>query len=170
MTKLTARAVAAAKRPGMLGDGGGLYLRIGPGRSKSWVFRYMKNGGRHDLGLGGADAFSLAEARERAVEAKRALARGVDPLAAKRAERDSARLAEAKAMTFAECAGAYIDAHRAGWRNPKHAAQWPSTLETYVYPTMGAAGPGRGRWARHEGSRADLDCEAGNRRQGARPD
>jgi integrase len=63
---------------------------------------------------------------------------GRDPLAAKRAKRDQARLAEARAMTFRQCAEAYIDAHRAGWRNPKHAGQWPATLETYVYPTMGA--------------------------------
>jgi integrase len=41
-------------------------------------------------------------------------------------------------MTFRECAEAYIAAHKAGWRNPKHAAQWPSTLETYVHPVFGA--------------------------------
>ncbi|MGA8550957.1 MAG: hypothetical protein WB678_12045 [Stellaceae bacterium] len=37
-------------------------------------------------------------------------------------------------MTFKQCAGAYIEA---GWKNPKHAAQWPSTLATYVYPVFG---------------------------------
>ncbi len=41
-------------------------------------------------------------------------------------------------MTFRQCAEAYIAAHRAGWRNPKHAAQWPATLEAYAYPIMGA--------------------------------
>jgi integrase len=40
-------------------------------------------------------------------------------------------------MTFRACAEAYMAAHQAGWRNAKHAAQWPSTLGTYVYPVFG---------------------------------
>jgi integrase len=40
-------------------------------------------------------------------------------------------------MTFKDCAENYIAAHRAGWRNPKHAAQWPATLSTYVHPIIG---------------------------------
>jgi integrase len=31
----------------------------------------------------------------------------------------------------------YIKAHQAGWKNAKHAAQWPATLEAYVYPIFG---------------------------------
>ena len=27
--------------------------------------------------------------------------------------------------------------HRAGWRNPKHAAQWEATLATYAEPVIG---------------------------------
>jgi hypothetical protein len=40
-------------------------------------------------------------------------------------------------MTFRQCAEGYICAHRRGWKNQKHAAQWPSTLETYAYPAFG---------------------------------
>jgi hypothetical protein len=40
-------------------------------------------------------------------------------------------------MTFKECVKAYIAARQASWRNPKHAAQWPSTLGMYVYPVLG---------------------------------
>jgi hypothetical protein len=40
-------------------------------------------------------------------------------------------------MTFDECAEAYIKAHRAGWRNPKHATQWESSLKTYASPIFG---------------------------------
>jgi hypothetical protein len=49
----------------------------------------------------------------------------------------AARLERTKAMTFEQCAKAYIKAQEPGWRNPKHAAQWPATLETYVYPVLG---------------------------------
>lgn len=41
-------------------------------------------------------------------------------------------------MTFRQEADSYIAAHRSGWRNDKHAAQWSSTLETYAYPTIGS--------------------------------
>jgi integrase len=63
---------------------------------------------------------------------------GIDPIDARDALKAEQRLAEATAMTFRECAEQYIEAHVAGWKNPKHAKQWPSTLETYVYPVFGA--------------------------------
>src|SRR5262249_983381 len=43
----------------------------------------------------------------------------------------------AKAISFTECAARYIASHRAGWRNPKHAAQWEATLATYAEPVTG---------------------------------
>ena len=44
----------------------------------------------------------------------------------------------AKIMTLQECATAYIAAHRAGWKNKKHASQWQQTLEGYVYSVLGS--------------------------------
>jgi integrase len=40
-------------------------------------------------------------------------------------------------MIFQKCAESYIEAHKAGWKNCKHAAQWSATLATYVYPIFG---------------------------------
>jgi len=62
---------------------------------------------------------------------------GIDPIEARRAERLQARLDAAKAVTFKECAESYIKAHRAGWRNGKHTAQWGATLATYAEPIIG---------------------------------
>ena len=62
---------------------------------------------------------------------------GIDPIDARRAERLETRLNAAKALTFKDCAARYIASHRAGWRNPKHAAQWEATLATYAGPVMG---------------------------------
>jgi integrase len=62
---------------------------------------------------------------------------GIDPLAIKRAKRQQQKLESAKAVTFQACAAKYIAAHRAGWRNAKHAAQWEATLATYAYPVIG---------------------------------
>ena len=62
---------------------------------------------------------------------------GIDPIDARRAAKQQARLDAAKAMTFKECAASYIASHKAGWRNDKHAAQWEATLATYAEPVMG---------------------------------
>jgi hypothetical protein len=46
---------------------------------------------------------------------------------ARRTERDDKKIEAAKAMTFDACAAAYIEAHKAGWKNAKHREQWPNT-------------------------------------------
>src|SRR5215472_13902162 len=66
--KLSAVEVAKAKGPGVLHDGGGLYLRVSRTGSKSWVFRFQLDGKRRDMGLGPYPEISLAEARTKASE------------------------------------------------------------------------------------------------------
>ncbi len=81
--RLTAAKVRATREPGLYGDGGTLYLRVGPGGSKSWIQRITVNGKRRDLGLGGCSVVTLQEARELAINNRRRVFRGVDPLAAR---------------------------------------------------------------------------------------
>lgn len=121
----------------MLADGKGLYLRVSPTGAKSWIYRYRVDGRRHDLGLGPFPDVALAEARGRASEQRKLRLSGQDPLLTRRGERDQARLSAARTMTFKACAEAYMAAHRASWRHPKHRQQWENTLSTYVYPTFG---------------------------------
>jgi integrase len=141
MTKvalLSARAVQTLRKPGMHLDGRGLYLRIGPRGNKSWIYRFALGGKTRDMGLGPYPDIALAEARERAATQRKLRLDGTDPIAARQAGQQQAKLDAAKAMTFKACAEAYIAAHQAGWKNPKHAAQWPATLGAYVYPAFGA--------------------------------
>jgi integrase len=150
--RLSDRKVANAK-PGLHCDGLGLYLQVTIGadgrRNRSWLFRYVtpeivvSERGRQrqrtrDMGLGAYPDVGLAEARERAATARRLRRDGLDPIEARRAERAKQSAAAATTMTFDQCRDAYIAAHRAGWRNPKHAAQWTSTLATYVTRLFGA--------------------------------
>ena len=137
MTKLTALQVSRATKRGLLGDGGGLYLQITAAGSKSWLFRYRVNGKLRHHGLGPANTVSLAEARDKALACRKLRLDGIDPIEAKQQQRAAAQLSAAKALTFAECATAYIEAHRSGWRNPKHAGQWSATLATCAYPAFG---------------------------------
>jgi Arm DNA-binding domain len=110
--------------PGRHSDGTvkGLMLMVRDNGSRAWVLRYQGGGRRRDMGLGPYPEISLADAREKALDARRLIKRdGKDPIA----ERGRARI-----KTFKETAEALIESKRPGWRNAKHAAQWSSTLET----------------------------------------
>jgi len=137
INKLSALTVQRAKESGYYGDGGGLWLQISKLGGKSWVFRFTRHGKTREMGLGPVHTVSLAEARDKALEHRKIVADGRDPIDERRADQDQARLEAAKRKTFAECAAAYIEANRAGWKNEKHAAQWQSTLSNYAYPTLG---------------------------------
>ncbi len=135
--KLTALEVTHAKAPGMYADGGGLYLRVGPKGSKSWIYRFDLNKKTREMGLGPFRSVSLAEARAKAHECRRLRDAGIDPIEHQRQERTRAALEASSTMTFKEATTAYIAAHRAGWRSATHAAQWDSTLKTYAEPVLG---------------------------------
>ncbi len=134
MGKLTVMAVKALSTPGRHADGDGLYLVIKAGGTRSWVLLHQLNGRRREFGLGPAKSISLAEARQRAVETRKQVPAGVDPVEAKRASR---RILAAM-PTFREAALAVHRERERHWKNPKHRAQWLSSLETYAFPTIGA--------------------------------
>jgi integrase len=134
--KLTALEVQRLKAPGYHGDGGGLWLQVSPSGTKSWVFRYTLGKAR-EMGLGALHTVSLADARIKARACRQQLLEGVDPIEARNAGRLAERAAAAKAIVFQTAGEAYVEAHRAGWKNLKHADQWANTLETYAYPVLG---------------------------------
>lgn len=131
--KLTALKVRSLKEPGRYSDGGNLYLFISKHGARSWVFRYADRvtGAVRDKGLGPAADVTLERARERAAICRLQLLEGADPIGVSQARRQAAKLEHARRVTFGECCEKYIEAHRAGWRNVKHAEQWDSTLRTY---------------------------------------
>lgn len=135
--KLTALKVQRAKAPGMYSDGGGLYLQVTSESAKSWIFRYQLAGKAREMGLGSLLSMSLADARGLANQCRAQKAAGIDPISARAATQAAAALEAAKALTFDEAARRYIEAHRPGWKNAKHAAQWQSTLDTYIKPVFG---------------------------------
>jgi integrase len=132
MGKLTANeAKAALASPGSYQDGDGLFLKVSKGKGASWVVRVQHEGKRRDYYLGSARLVTLAEARAKAAEHRKAVRiEGRDLTAEKRREK-------AAAVTFREAAKALHEAHKAKWHQPKHAAQWLATLETYAFPSLG---------------------------------
>ena len=139
---------AKGKRPVRFGDGDGLYLAVAPGDTKSWVLRYQLHGKAREMGLGWAamsekdekaGGVSLARARDLARAAHAMLAEGRDPIGERQEKREAAKRAAAAAAsrTFEAAARALVEAKKAGWRSPKHAAQWLATLEQHAFPTIG---------------------------------
>jgi integrase len=139
--RLTALTVARLSVKGLYPDGDGLYLQVTRNDvgaiNKSWLLRFWLRGKTREMGLGSLRRFGLADARERARRALQLVTDGVDPIEARDAERLKSAQVAAKSVTFKVCAEKYINAHRAAWKNAKHAAQWTATLETYVYPVIG---------------------------------
>ena len=136
--RLSSLTVKHARKPGMLADGNGLYLQVTRANARSWIFRYYRNGKSREMGLGSLNAVSLADARLKAAACRGLLADGIDPIAARDAERTQRALEDARAITFDQCAEAFITAHSAAWKNQKHVAQWKATLRTYVSPVFGS--------------------------------
>jgi integrase len=121
----------------MYADGGGLYLRVAEGGSKQWIFRYVTNGRLRDMGIGPTHTLTLAEARERATQARKLRLDGIDPIEHKRARVAALRTADAKAMTFRQCADAFIASHEAGWGSAVHRRQWANSIAQYAHPVIG---------------------------------
>ncbi|MBL8600048.1 MAG: integrase arm-type DNA-binding domain-containing protein [Devosia sp.] len=137
---LTAPQVVVLKKDGQHWVAPSLYLNIkGEQGTRSWLFRYRrKDGSNQWMGLGSVEEKSLSEARDEAAMLRVAVKRGEDPIAAKREVQVQRKIEmKQKVPTFAECAEKYIASHKAGWKNEKHSAQWPSTIEMYVNPFIG---------------------------------
>lgn len=127
--RLTAAKVRFLDQPGMYADGNGLYLKVESKDTKRWIQRIVINRQRRDIGLGSVALVSLAEAREKALENRKAARAGGDPLAAK-------RLSQA-ILTFKEAAEAVHALNKPTWRNRKHGDQWINTLDKFAYPFIG---------------------------------
>jgi integrase len=123
--------------PGQHHDGGGLYLMVGKGAGRSWIFRYRRDGKLHDCGLGPAHTVTLADARQKAHDCRSALYAGSNPVEIRRRKRTDRILTAAKAVSFEDAAERYIAAHAAGWRDPKAERQWRQSLADYAYPLLG---------------------------------
>lgn len=136
---MSALEVSRLKEEGLHFVGGvpGLILQITGPDAKSWVLRAMVGGKRRDIGLGGFPAVTLAGAKDGARAIREKIAAGIDPVEERLAARSALAASRASVLSFQEAAEKFVAANEAGWKNPKHRAQWTSTLTRYAYPTLG---------------------------------
>lgn len=120
-----------------VGGVAGLYLQLTPKGGRSWILRMLVGGRRRDIGLGGFPTVTLAQARDKAREARDKIERGIDPVEERKSAK--ARLMEArrKGMLFRDAVDKALAAKLDAFRNEKHRAQWRSTLDNYALPEIG---------------------------------
>ena len=123
--KLTDAECKAVTKPGLLSDGGGLYLNVKPTGGKSWVYIWKANGKRSEMGIGAYPAVTLAKARKLAAQAREDIADGKNPIAEKHKDEEP---------SFKDCTDQFLASMEGQWRNEKHRAQWRMTLEEYAKP------------------------------------
>ena len=135
--ELSALETKRLNKPGMNFVGGvpGLALQVLPTGGRTWILRATIAGRRRDMGLGGYPEVTLARAREKAAQYRDQIRVGRSPLAENHAARSALRAHVS--MSFKQAAENFIDSQRSSWSNPKHAAQWESTLLKYALPIIG---------------------------------
>lgn len=133
MGKLTANEVKALlAKPGTYGDGEGLFLKVSRTGGASWLLRVQHQGKRRDIGLGSAKLVTLAAARAKAAEARKATREDGRDLVAEK------RKAKAQSVTFQEAALTYHETHKNQWSNAKSDDQWINSITAYAFPSLGS--------------------------------
>lgn len=114
----------------------GLRLQIAATGNKNWVLRTMIGDRRRVIGLGGYPEVSLAEARDKAREAKRRIAEGVDPIEERKAVRAALAAASARNLLFSDAMDKWIAA-KMSHRPDKSQKAIRSTITRYALPEIG---------------------------------
>lgn len=132
MGKLTAIAIKSAlTKPGVYQDGDGLFLKVDKRGGASWTLRLQRDGKRQDLGLGSAKLLTLADAREKAGELRKAIKVEKRDVLTERRDEAAAK------VTFREAAKLYHSENEAGWKSAVYARQWLASLENYAFQKLG---------------------------------
>jgi integrase len=139
LTDLRAKAISPGDKP--VADGTIAGLRLEPGRERGsgkWTMRFVSpvTGRRRDMGLGPYPLITLAAARAKALEARRLILDGKDPIDERTASRAARRAAEA-ALSFEQAARKVHETLKPGWKNPKHVDQWINTLKAFAFDKIG---------------------------------
>ena len=122
-------------KPRKLYDSRGLYLEIAPRGTKAWRFKYRFSDKEKRISLGIYPEVSLKLARRRRDDARKLLARGIDPSAYRKAQKQAKRQSDRD--SFEAVARGWLAMHSPNWTT-RHADRVRSQLERDVFPWIGA--------------------------------
>ena len=137
LTVAQCKAATPADKPIKLFDSGGLHLLVLPSGVKSWRLKYRFAGKERQLVFGHFPEISLADARGKRDEARRALADGLDPSAKASEARARRAGTSAPGYTFKQAALRWHKLQAHGWK-PRHAQDVLGMLEADAFPALGA--------------------------------
>ncbi|MCV2866912.1 tyrosine-type recombinase/integrase [Albidovulum sediminicola] len=120
-----------------VGGVSGLMLQITPNDGRSWLLRTKVGEARREIGLGGFPDVTLAQARERAREAKDQIRRGIDPVEERKALKSALAASQSRGLLFKVAVERCLAAKLDGFKNAKHRDQWRNTLDQYAVPVLG---------------------------------
>ena len=135
---LTDTAIKNAKKrekPYKLSDGGGLHVLVGKDGSRYWRMAYRFHGKQKTLALGIYPAVPLADARAARDEAKKWLAKGLDPSQVRK-EQKLAALAAAECI-FGAVALEWCQSQKKAW-TAGHAFRVEARLKADIFPDLGS--------------------------------
>ena len=135
LTDTAIRNLKPQKKQQKLTDGDGMFLLIHPNGSKYWRFKYRFAGKEKMLALGVYPEVSLAEARERRIEARKALAAGNDPSEVKK---EAKRLTVLNSEnTFEVIANEWFELRKHEWVT-NYQEKMMLRLERHIFPKLGS--------------------------------
>ena len=123
------------EKPYKISDSGGMYLEIMPNGSKYWRLKYRYMDKEKRLALGVYPTVTLAEAREKREEAKKLLAKDIDPATAKKQAKREAQINAAN--TFEAVAREWHEKKMNEWV-PKTGVKIMGYLSRDIFPLIGS--------------------------------
>jgi hypothetical protein len=115
----------------------GLLLQMTPVNGRSWLLRCKIGDKRRHIGLGGYPDVTLAQARDRARDAREMIWQGIDPVEHRKANRAALVSAQRRGLSFDDAMERYLEGKLQEFDNDKHRKQWRATLDKYAVPTLG---------------------------------
>jgi integrase len=134
LTDIQCRNAAAREKSYKMFDGGGLYLEVMPNKSKLWRLKYRYLGTEKRISFGAYPLIKLADARASRDEAKRLLAKDIDPSVAKSARRSE--LVKNAENTFKAVALEWLDVKKSSL-SKGYAEKLQRRLEIHIFPRIG---------------------------------
>jgi integrase len=127
--KLNPKEIASLP-PGTHGDGNNLYLVVKATGARSYMLRYVWQGRPQKMGIGSSDRITLAEARDKAIDANRLLDKAINPRDARNEERQAAT----PAVLFGDFAEEYRLRIEKGFKAEPHKAKWKYNIQIRFKP------------------------------------
>jgi hypothetical protein len=114
---------------GTHGDGNNLYLVVKQSGARAYLLRYQWRGRPQKMGLGPTRDVSLKDAQDKAIDANRLLAKGINP----RDARDEERYAKDSVLFFEFAEELRLEKQQ-GFKNKAHKAKWKRTVHVHAKP------------------------------------